>query len=72
MNRNLAAEVERVVVDNASADDPSDAAGEWRGETRFIALERNLGLAPPPTREPRRHATRRGAPESGHCCSTPA
>jgi GT2 family glycosyltransferase len=44
MNRHLAEELELIVVDNASSDDPESAAGAWKGETRFIAEPRNVGF----------------------------
>jgi N-acetylglucosaminyl-diphospho-decaprenol L-rhamnosyltransferase len=44
MSRHLDAAHELVVVDNASSDDPAAAAGRWKGERRFIALDRNAGF----------------------------
>ena len=44
MNRHLDAGHELVVVDNASSDDPTGSAGAWKGEGRFIALDRNAGF----------------------------
>jgi N-acetylglucosaminyl-diphospho-decaprenol L-rhamnosyltransferase len=44
MSRHLDAGHELVVVDNASSDDPAAAAGGWKGERRFIALDRNAGF----------------------------
>src|SRR4051794_14464045 len=43
MNRHLETSPELIVVDNGSDDDPERAAGEYRGETRFIPMEENLG-----------------------------
>jgi N-acetylglucosaminyl-diphospho-decaprenol L-rhamnosyltransferase len=43
MNRHLESRPELIVVDNGSDDDPERTAGEYRGETRFISLEENLG-----------------------------
>ncbi len=43
MNRHLASDPELVVVDNASDDDPEEAARAWRGPTSFTRLERNAG-----------------------------
>jgi N-acetylglucosaminyl-diphospho-decaprenol L-rhamnosyltransferase len=44
MNAHLDSGPELVVVDNASSDDPDRRAREWRGESRFIGLERNVGF----------------------------
>lgn len=44
MNRFLGEEVELIVVDNASTDDPEASLRSWRGRKRFIPLERNLGF----------------------------
>jgi N-acetylglucosaminyl-diphospho-decaprenol L-rhamnosyltransferase len=44
MNEKLDEDPELVVVDNGSSDDPGSAAERWRGETRFIAGEGNLGF----------------------------
>ena len=44
MNRHLGSAPELVVVDNRSDDDPERAAREYRGEVRFIPLERNIGF----------------------------
>jgi N-acetylglucosaminyl-diphospho-decaprenol L-rhamnosyltransferase len=44
MNRHLEDEVELVVADNASTDDPFAAARDWKGETVLIRLEGNLGF----------------------------
>jgi N-acetylglucosaminyl-diphospho-decaprenol L-rhamnosyltransferase len=44
MNAQLDSDPELVVVDNASSDDPARAARGWRGETRFIGLDRNTGF----------------------------
>jgi len=44
MNRHLESAPELVVVDNRSEDDPERAAREYRGEVRFVPLERNVGF----------------------------
>ena len=44
MNRHLESVPELVVVDNGSRDDPERAAREYRGQVRFIPLERNVGF----------------------------
>jgi len=44
MNRHLDGRHELVVVDNASSDGPTNAARAWKGERRFIALDRNAGF----------------------------
>ena len=44
MNRHLDDGHELVVVDNASSDDPAGSAGAWKGDRRFIALDRNAGF----------------------------
>jgi GT2 family glycosyltransferase len=44
MNRHLDGSQELVVVDNASSDSPAEAAAEWKGEHRFIALGENVGF----------------------------
>ncbi len=44
MNEHLGGAEELIVVDNASEDDPRSAAERWKGETRFLALEENLGF----------------------------
>jgi N-acetylglucosaminyl-diphospho-decaprenol L-rhamnosyltransferase len=44
MNEHLAGEPELIVIDNASADAPEDAARLWRGPTRFARLDRNTGF----------------------------
>lgn len=44
MNRKLVDEPQLVVVDNASTDRPTEAARRWRGPTRVIGLERNVGF----------------------------
>lgn len=44
MNAHLPGEAELVVVDNASSDDPARPVREWRGESRFIGLDRNIGF----------------------------
>jgi GT2 family glycosyltransferase len=44
MSRHLEAGHELVVVDNASSDDPAAAVSAWKGEGRFIALDRNAGF----------------------------
>ncbi len=44
MNAHLDGSQELVVVDNASSDSPEDALAEWKGPSRFIALEENLGF----------------------------
>jgi N-acetylglucosaminyl-diphospho-decaprenol L-rhamnosyltransferase len=43
MNRHLDSVPELVVVDNLSRDDPERAAREYRGQVRFMPLERNAG-----------------------------
>jgi N-acetylglucosaminyl-diphospho-decaprenol L-rhamnosyltransferase len=43
MGRFLADDPELIVVDNASDDDPHAEAERWRGENRFLRLERNAG-----------------------------
>lgn len=43
MNRHLGDELELIVVDNASDDDPGPAAEAWRGPTRVIRLDANRG-----------------------------
>jgi len=44
MNAMLEPGPELIVVDNASSDDPAVPAREWKGETRFVGLERNEGF----------------------------
>jgi N-acetylglucosaminyl-diphospho-decaprenol L-rhamnosyltransferase len=44
MNRHLESAPELVVVDNGSCDGPERAAREYRGQVRFIPLERNVGF----------------------------
>jgi GT2 family glycosyltransferase len=44
MNAHLDDDPELVVVDNASSDGPDQRAREWRGQSRFIGLERNVGF----------------------------
>jgi N-acetylglucosaminyl-diphospho-decaprenol L-rhamnosyltransferase len=45
MNRRLVVDdPELIVVDNASGDDPEQAARRWRAETRFIRLPENRGF----------------------------
>jgi GT2 family glycosyltransferase len=44
MNRHLGSVPELVVVDNLSRDDPQRAAREYRGQVRFMPLERNVGF----------------------------
>lgn len=44
MNRHLDDRHELIVVDNASSDDAASSARVWKGEHRFIALERNAGF----------------------------
>ena len=44
MNRHLESAPELVVVDNRSRDDPERAAREYRGQVRFMPLERNVGF----------------------------
>ena len=44
MNRHLGSAPELVVVDNLSRDDPERAAREYRGQVRFVPLERNVGF----------------------------
>ena len=44
MNRHLESAPELVVVDNLSRDDPERAAREYRGQVRFMPLERNVGF----------------------------
>ena len=44
MNEHLTGGQELIVVDNASSDDPESAAGEWKGEGRFIGLDSNRGF----------------------------
>jgi N-acetylglucosaminyl-diphospho-decaprenol L-rhamnosyltransferase len=44
MNRHLGSAPELVVVDNLSRDDPQRAAREYRGQVRFMPLERNVGF----------------------------
>jgi N-acetylglucosaminyl-diphospho-decaprenol L-rhamnosyltransferase len=44
MNRHLDGAQELIVVDNASSDSPEREATRWKGEHRFIGLERNVGF----------------------------
>ena len=44
MNRHLDGSQELIVVDNASSDSPAEAAAGWKGEHRFIGLDRNRGF----------------------------
>ncbi len=44
MNRHLESAPELVVVDNGSRDDPERAARDYRGQVRFMPLERNVGF----------------------------
>lgn len=44
MNEHLDGAQELVVVDNASADSPAEAAAGWKGRHRFLGLEANLGF----------------------------
>ena len=44
MNEHLDGSQELIVVDNASTDSPGAAAGEWKGNHRFLALGDNLGF----------------------------
>ena len=44
MNRHLGSAPELVVVDNRSGDDPERAARGYRGQVRFMPLERNVGF----------------------------
>ncbi|MGH2961491.1 MAG: glycosyltransferase, partial [Solirubrobacterales bacterium] len=44
MNSHLDDDRELIVVDNGSSDDPVRAAREWKGEARFIGMERNAGF----------------------------
>ena len=44
MNEHLDGSQELIVVDNASTDSPGAAAGEWKGNHRFLALDDNLGF----------------------------
>jgi GT2 family glycosyltransferase len=44
MNGKLDPEVELIVIDNDSRDDPESAAQEWRGRTRFRRLDSNRGF----------------------------
>lgn len=44
MNRHLRGDPELVVVDNASSDDVAREAARWRGETRVIELDDNVGF----------------------------
>lgn len=44
MNEHLDGSQELIVVDNASTDSPDRAAGGWKGRSRFLALEANLGF----------------------------
>ena len=44
MNRHLDGDQELIVVDNASSDSPGAAAGEWKGEHRFVGLDENAGF----------------------------
>jgi N-acetylglucosaminyl-diphospho-decaprenol L-rhamnosyltransferase len=44
MNAHLGTDRELVVVDNDSSDDPGRAAAEWKGEHKFIEMERNAGF----------------------------
>ncbi len=46
MNDHLDGSQELVVVDNASSDDPEAAMGEWKGPSRFVALDSNRGFGP--------------------------
>ena len=43
LNARLEGEPELVVVDNASDDDPEPMARAWRGETRYMRLDANVG-----------------------------
>jgi GT2 family glycosyltransferase len=45
MNGHFDSDPVLVVVDNASDDDPAATAQRWRGETRFVRNEANLGFA---------------------------
>lgn len=44
MNAHLDGSQELVVVDNASSDAPEAAASEWKGPSRFIGLDENVGF----------------------------
>jgi N-acetylglucosaminyl-diphospho-decaprenol L-rhamnosyltransferase len=44
MNGKLDREVELIVVDNDSSDDPEAAAQRWRGSSRFARLDSNRGF----------------------------
>ena len=44
MNRHLESAPELVVVDNGSRDDPERAVRDYRGQVRFMPLERNAGF----------------------------
>ena len=44
MNRQLGAEAELVVIDNASSDSPQPVAEQWRGRVRFERLDSNHGF----------------------------
>ncbi len=44
LNRHLDGEQELIVVDNASADDPTAEARRWKGPCELIALDQNLGF----------------------------
>lgn len=44
MNAHLGGSQELVVVDNASSDSPEVAVGEWKGRSRFIRLDENVGF----------------------------
>lgn len=45
MNGHLDGSQELIVVDNASTDEPEDAAAAWKGPGRFIQMGRNAGFA---------------------------
>ncbi len=44
MNAHLDGSQELVVVDNASGDLPEEALAEWKGPSRFIGLDENVGF----------------------------
>ncbi len=44
MNEHLGGGQELVVVDNASSDSPGEAAGAWKGRSRFVAMDSNAGF----------------------------